>query len=334
MTGAAEEAVRAALAGALPLWFGPGARLASLGPARQHAWSHQFALEAHTASGRRRLVVKVPRWEGVATLEEAVAAGPQEATRQEHAALVAVVAAVDAAGDSGLAAVVPVGYLAGVNAVVTERLEAVPLRSLLGWGPGGVGRRVELLQRAGRWLRLYHDRVAGAEAGALDGCALAAEVERLPAGRRGGSREAAALARRARERHGAPAAVGATHGDFNLSNVLATPDGRVAALDPNLVPGPLLEDAAKFLTDLRMRRGRAVTMGVLGRGGLRRAEAAFLDGYGGADPALLRLLQGVAALRRGAEMEERLAGAPGLLRRAATAVVRRYVAAELARLAS
>lgn len=330
-----EEAVarvRAAVAAALPDWYGGEARLVSFRGPETHAWSHQFAAEADTASGRKHLVVKVPCWEEAPTLEAALAAGPQQSTRKEHATLVALAAAVAASGDPGLAAVSPLGYLPEANAVVTERLEAVPLRACLGRRPGAEGRQAEVLRRAGRALRLYHDRVAGAAPGRLDGSSLAAELAESAATDAIPRTAVVALAQEARDRDHSAALVGDSHGDFNLANVLVTTDGRVAVLDPNLVPGPLLADVAKLLTDLRMRRARSLTLGLLGRRGLRVAEAAFLGGYGPADPALLGFLRRVAAVRRGREMAGRLTTRRGVLRRAAGAVLRRYVAAELARL--
>ncbi|MFH1331461.1 MAG: aminoglycoside phosphotransferase family protein [Actinomycetota bacterium] len=327
--------VRARLAAEVPRWYGAGAGLTSPCAPQEHPWSFQFAVVVETSAGRRHLVVKVPRWEEAPTLEAALAAGPQESTRREHATLEAIADAVGASGDPGLAAVAPVAYLPDINAVVTERLEAGPLRSRLGPRPGAEGRQAAVLRRAGRWLRLYHDRVAGAAPGRFDGAALALELERVAAVvARPSLREAlAGLARRARERDGVEAVVGATHGDFNLANVLVTGDGRVAVLDPNLVPGPLLQDAAKLLTDLRMRRARAVARGRVGRRGLAAAEAAFLEGYGPADSGLLGFLRDVAAARRGIEMEERLAGRPWLLRAPAQAVLLRYAVAESSRFA-
>ena len=324
--------VRAAVAAAVPEWYGPSGRLAFFEGPEAHAWSHQFGALVETASSRRWLVVKIPRWEGAPTLEAALAAGPQESTRREHATLVALAAAVSAADDPGLATVVPVGYLPEVNAVVTERLDAAPLRARLGWWPGAERRQVEVLRRAGRALRLYHDRVALAASGQFDGALAAGEIEE--AADRGLARREPllALAGEARRRHGAAVTVGATHGDFNLANVLVTADGRVAVLDPNLVPGPLLADAAKLLTDLRMRRERSLTLGVFGRRGLRAAESAFLEGYGAAGGEMLGLLRALATVRRGREMTERLAPRPAIVRRFATPLLRRYVALELARL--
>jgi hypothetical protein len=326
--------VRSALEAAVPAWCGPGAEVATLSGPQTHAWSFQFDLAVQAPAGGRRLVVKIPRWDEAPTLSAALAAGPQEGTRQEHAALEALAAAVAGSGDPGLAAVAPVAYLPGINAVVTERLQAVPLRSRLGRWPGSEGRQAETLRRAGRALRLYHDSVAAAVAAVLDGEVLAAGLEGDAARLGAGSWPAAlaSLARQARALHGRPARLGAAHGDFNLANVLVTGDGRVAILDPNLVPGPLLADAAKFLTDLRMRRSRALTLGLLGNRGSAAAEAAFLEGYGPADLSLLGLLRAVASVRRSVEMEQRLAAWPAALRLPATPLLRRYPAGESSRL--
>lgn len=330
------DRVRAALDAAVPLWYHPGARIVSLSGPETHAWSFQFDLAVAAGSERRRLVVKIPRWEEAPTLDRTLAAGPQEGTRREYATLEALAAAVAGNGDPGLMAVTPVAYLPEINAVVTERLEAAPLRSRLGRWPGSEGRRAEVLRRAGRALRLYHDAVAGAGEGPLDGDTLAAELEGEAARTGGGPSPwpaaLASLARQARKRHGERAVLGATHGDFNLANVLVTGEGRVAVLDPNLVPGPLLADAAKLLTDLRMRRSRALALGLLGRRGLAAAEAAFLEGYGPADASLLGFLRAVATVRRGLEMEQRLAAWPGALRRPAAPLLRRYPVAESSRL--
>lgn len=337
MTGReAANRVRAALEAAAPLWYGPRAEVVRLSGLEAHPWSFQFDLVVAAPAGRHRLVVKIPRWDEAPTLASALAAGPQEGTGREHAALEALAAAVGGSGDPGLVAVAPVAYLREINAVVTERLEAVPLRSRLGRWPGSEGRQAETLRRAGRALRLYHDSVAGAVEAAFDGEGLGADLEgeaaRLGAGGSPWRAVLASLALQARGHHGGPAVVGAAHGDFNLANVLVTGDGRVAILDPNLVSGPLLADAAKLLTDLRMVRWRVLSLGLLGRRGSTAAERAFLEGYGQADASLLGFLRAVATVRRGLEMEQRLAAWPALLRRPAARLLRRYPLAELLRL--
>jgi aminoglycoside phosphotransferase (APT) family kinase protein len=332
----AEARVREVLAAAVPRWYGEGARLASLTGPVQHSWSFQFALGVTGEAGLRRLVVKIPRWEEAPDLEAALAAGPQEATRAEYAALEAVAAAVAASGDPGLAAVVAVGYLEPLNAIVTERLDAAPLGRSLGLMPGGEGRRAAWLHAAGRWLRLYHRQVAGARPGPLDVSSLAFDLERavdgLPRRRRALVDAVGALSRRLAAVQGVEVTLVRTHGDFNLANLLVTGDGRVAVLDPNLVPGPALADLARLLTDLRTRRIRSLTLGRVGGRGLEAAEQAFLDGYGPSDLALLPLLRAVATARRWVEMEQNLTGA-GTWRRVAAWMAGRYLAAEVARLA-
>ena len=126
------DAVGAAIAssrGEIVEWHGPTAR----------DWSWHFRARARNAESA--LLIKVPRWEGIATLEAALAAGPQSATAAEYSALEQIRGAVSAANDSGLAAIVPVAYVPAVNAVVMEQLEATPLRARLGVGRGTRRRR-------------------------------------------------------------------------------------------------------------------------------------------------------------------------------------------------
>jgi hypothetical protein len=109
---------------------------------------------------------------------------------------------------------------------------------------------------------------------------------------------------------GAPVRVGRLHGDFNLSNVLVTPAGRVASIDTNRAEGPVAADLARFLTDLRTHKERALTLGMRPR--RRRVEAwgaAFLVGYGPTGDGALPALLGLALVERWAELEDRLGGA-------------------------
>jgi len=331
--------VWARLAAEVPRWYGETARLVRITGPERRDWSFQFSLEVAAPAGRRRLVAKIPRWEEAPTLEAALSAGAQAATRREQAALQAIATALAAQGDPTLVAVVPVAYLADLNAIVTERLEAAPLRSRLGLLPGAEGRRAAWFGAAGRWLRLYHQQVGGAAPGRFDGAGLASALEVAAGSCQGVARPLqeilVALSHRARRQDGAALVTAATHGDFNLSNVLVTGDGRVAVLDPNLVPGPALEDAAKLLTDLRTRRARALTMGRLGGAGVEEAEAAFLAGYGPADLNLLPFFRAVATARRWVEMEGRLTGPrrhPML--RLGAVPMRRYLASEVERWAA
>ena len=115
-----------------------------------------------------------------------------------------------------------------------------------------------------------------------------------------------------------------THGDFGPSNVMVTPEGRVAVIDPNLVFGPVEQDAAKLAVALRTGRGRLIA-GTRWRGP-DRFERALLDGYGSVDAGLYRLCRGMAVAHRWVEIESMKRGP----RRLALVPARRVLAAELA----
>jgi len=303
----AERAVGRAVSDAVPGWFGAEARLESLSAPARHSWSHQFRGVVAAADRSVEIAVKVPRWDEAPTLEDALAAGPQADTAREFDELVAVHRAVAEAGDERLTAVIPVGYLPAANAIVTEVLDAVPLRVLVRRGRVAA----ETLNAAGRWLRLYHARIGRVhDVPAPTGDLLAALADVGPSCPEGLRR----LASRARDAvvrlEGAPVRVGMLHGDFNLSNVLVTPRGRVASLDTNRAEGPVAADLARFLTDLRTHKERALTLGM--RPGRRRVEAwgaAFLAGYGPTGDGALPALLGVALVERWADLEDRLGGA-------------------------
>jgi hypothetical protein len=302
------EAVRRAVAAHVADWYGPGAELVLLGEGRQHSWSYQFRGLVGVGATEVPIAVKVPRWEEAPTLGEALAAGPQPDTQREYAELAAIKAAVDRRGDEGLAAVAPIGYLPEVNAIVTEAIDAAPLRSHLRVRPDPSG----LFAAAGRWLRLFHDRVGGAlEApfpvgwfvGHLDG--LAAGAGRWP----DLLRRYHGVARAAVEAlEGTPVRAGGLHGDFNLSNVLVTADRRVAGIDTNRGEGPVAVDLARLITDLRTHKGRALTFGLRPpSSAVRQWQGAFLDGYGYPDDPALPAVRAVAVTERWAEIEHRIA---------------------------
>jgi len=182
------------------------------GPRRQD-WSWQF----DAVGGGTRLLIKVPRWAGVDTLDDAVAAGPQPDTQGEFAALSAMAAAVAGSGDRRLAAVQPVVYVPGVNAVVLEWLDAIPLAARLGWTvPAATAG--SLLGSTGAWLRVCHDAIGAWVVEPFDGKATAAAwhgaVDSLHDSPSGIAQAAERVAAAAGRLDGHPVQVGTIHGDL------------------------------------------------------------------------------------------------------------------------
>lgn len=294
----ATDRIRAAVAASLPPGYGAINRWSR---PRQGDWSWMFEAETGGAAPAT-LLVKVPRWEEAADLGAALNAGPQADTEEEFRALESIAAAVAAAGDPGLTAVVPVAYVREVNAVVTERLRAVPLHERL----GRTGDAATLFGRVGRWLRVFHatsdQQLVPFEAD---------EIERLEdAGHRGALGDAiAAVAAVARNRSGRPVSVGVLHGDLSLRNVLVTIDDRVAVIDPNRYRGRIAGDAAHLLTEVRLGRRQLITSGAFRRRSrVEQWAEAIIDGYPEIDADGLAYERAVAAVRRWVEVEGRTKG--------------------------
>jgi len=311
-----DEVERALPSSRLPLtgWSAPRAR----------EWSWHF----DAVGGGGRLLVKVPRWEGVDTLEAALAAGPQEDTAGEFSSLQSVFDAVARSGDPGLAAVRPVAYVPAVNAIVLDRLDAVPLVSRLTWSTS-VAAGIDVLDRVGRLLRLLHG-IGGFVDAPFDGRSAAARLrERFAGGPAAIQIVGESVARMAERLDGRAVATGTIHGDFSRRNILVTRDDRVAAIDPNRYTGSAASDLAHLAAELVLGRSRLVTLGLVpGAVRVHRWVAALVDGYGPHDEAFFEYEWAVEGLARWIDLEQGRSGPAGLL----VTVNRRLFRSEIARL--
>jgi len=300
---AAADRVRRAVERALPVAYGGVIRWS--GPTGGE-WSWMFAALTG-GQAPAALLVKVPRWDQAPDLPAALAAGPQRDTEEEFRALEAIAAVVAGAGDPGLTAVVPVAYVAEVNAIVTERLNARPIRRRLGRGRGDAA---ALFGRVGRWLRVFHasgSPTTGTFPATAEEAAFTDIAGRAGRGDLGDA--AAALAAAARRREGRAVATGVLHGDLSLGNVLVTIDDRVAVIDPNRYPGRLAVDPAHLLTEARLGRRQLAGAGLTRRAGVvERWTDALLEGYPGLDPDLVAYERAAATVRRWASLEEAVRG--------------------------
>lgn len=285
------DVVRAAVSDAVRGRYGPIVRWDGPYP---REWSWQF--HADTAGrGPTSLVIKVPKWEETPDLDTALAAGPQEDTRAEFDALTTIRDAVLRSGDAGLAVVVPVAYVPEVNAIVMERLNARPLRSLLGWRRDGdlLG---EVFARLGRWLALFHD-LGATDPEPFDGRGRPVPI--LPVGSPVLVEASDRLAAVARRLDGVVSDAGTIHGDLTLGNVLVTIDHRVAVIDPNRSSGRPSQDSAHLLTEVRLGRGQLLTAGRLRPPRtVARWRDALVASQPRLDPRVLRHDEAAAAMER------------------------------------
>lgn len=326
------EPIRTAVSTAVAEFFGRGATVEEWHGPEQREWSWQFAFRVAGVAGGE-FIAKVPRWEEAPTLEAAVAAGEQAATAAEFAGLVEIADAVAASGDPGLAAVEPVVFVGPVNTIVMRRLEAVRLRSRVGV-VRSKGDVAALFTRLGRWLALFHG-LGGVERIAWDPAAeqrrLAALERRLqaaeiPSGRLGEA--IASLGAWVDSFKGVDEPSAPTHGDLNMSNVLVTPDDRVAVIDPNRSQGFVLDDAARVITDVRLEKRQLAGGWLLRRLATADGWERSLTSAGGyATEALLPYRLARHAVERWVEAESTSAGPARL----GLVVARRLLSAETKR---
>lgn len=146
-----------------------------------------------------------------------------------------------------------------------------------------------LMERAGGWLRLFHDAPSPVDLPArqerTDDVALALRsfgdfvLTEHP------SRELAEIVDRAVAATGSlpdPLPVRPTHGDFAPRNLIVGPDGRLTAIDLlGRWRAPIYEDLATFLVSLHSGRQIALTGGRSLRRPVEVLEEHFLAGYAG-----------------------------------------------------
>lgn len=227
----------------------------------------------------RRLFGKLALPEGMATpladrprLVPVLGGGTR--LRSEGDALARLAAAIP--GDHpDLAAVSVVHCQESPAALVVDWVEGEALSIALRPRPRPAHDRAELVSRAGRWLRFFHELSDGEPiayeypADVLEWLKVVADYLH-PAPARWTSL-IAAVAHAVEEHDGLRPQVALHHGDMAARNLMVRPDGRLVGIDAGVEwQAPRSHDLAVFLTDLRMRSSWRTQARIPG----------FISGYG------------------------------------------------------
>ncbi|HEX8683674.1 MAG TPA: phosphotransferase [Ardenticatenaceae bacterium] len=321
------------LTGHVAGWFGENARLAEGDPSvTERTWSYMMRYEIAVPDGAdTALLVKIPREPGIVTLDGAVKAERwYRATRLEYDTLQAIATTFE--GEEGFCSIRPFAYVPEWNALVMEEMPSQTLKKALLQRRMVLGGAEEwqtfetVLNRAGQWLRIFHDRLGNPESEPFDVAGARGEIERELSRLDVATRQQvdarplrAAFDRALAGLQRAVVPIATLHGDYNCVNVLVCADGRVSALDMNeSVRGSIYQDLATLLTDLSTRKAIALVYGLTGKGRrLERCSGAVLKGYFGQQPynrEVLNLACALAVVRKWTRDEEAMAGGKATVR--------------------
>jgi hypothetical protein len=316
-------------------WFGEGTTLTTPLPVIQsRKWSYLMRYGVRMPAGLdTALLVKIPREPGILTLDGAIKAEQwYAATRLEYDTLQAIATTFTEVSTEIFCTIRPLVYLPQWNAIVMEEMPAQPLKSALLKGRMIVGMAEDwhqfetALNRAGCWLRIFHEKLGNLTYQPFNAVDVRAEIERdlnhleaVTARKVDTKTLRVAFERSLIALQKASVPVAALHGDFNCANILLSPDGRVSALDMNNnLRGSVYQDLATLITDLFTRKQAFMAYGLFVRNHrLERGADAVLEGYFGAEPynqELLNVACALAITRKWIRDEEALAQSSAAVR--------------------
>lgn len=306
------DAVAARAAAEVGTWFPEfGDRAPHVGLVSGETRSRCFLYRVHlTCDGLTRpVMVKVRHsdanlrrldlWQDRPILAPVRTMSDESTAQREYAGLRLIEDALRDEGTGRFGVLRPLAWMPEHAAIVTDFVQQPTLRTvLLGTSRFRVRARSRLdatpWGNAGAWLRAFHDHQTSmvlpprADTAAHVG-GLYEQFADFLADRIGPrplleelSASGTEIACRALPAQ-LPLATG--HGDFVANNMFTTAEGRITVFDPlPMWRAPVYQDIATLLVGLRALPVQAITQGLaLPRPAVARYEAAFLDGYFGAD---------------------------------------------------
>lgn len=288
----------------LPGWFGPQAGLAGAPTFHARRWSFFFRYPIQAADAHKTaILVKMRHLENMGVAEAAADEKMGREIKDEYESLRLIETIFSRHAEARLFyAIHALAWYEDLNAIVMEEADIRPLKSFFHapamWVEGKARRRLEtFLERAGRWLRIYHDHSGHAREGPLFHQSLYKESrEKLRIIEASPEKPDLSFARellknlyRTYGEKNLPYNV--LHHNFSVNNVFVTGDGKICSFDPHHEPGPLYYDLAKLIVDLQTSSLQVVSRGRLAPDArLKTFNEAFLDGYFQGSPVDRRAL--------------------------------------------
>jgi hypothetical protein len=273
----------------------------------------------------RSLLVKIPHQSWMKTIDEAVNSEQICAeVKFEYDILRSIARVIADSKESQLCALNPVGYLADLNALVTEEICLVMLKHKLTKVPVALGAQkawddfTVQLRLAGKWLQIIHTSFSRGKEVVLESLDLFGQVSMkfaLLEEKNMGSLNPLQIKIKSLydliSNEKIP--MSAAHDDYQLGNIFVTNEGKVGVLDPNWKDDqPIYGDLSKLIIDPMTRKMQVALHGLSFRPSLQVTyEREILAGYFGDklfSEAVLCFFCALAILEKWNSNEEILAG--------------------------
>jgi len=282
----------------LTSWYGENATLVQPPEFQPRNWSVFIRYKVNTANdGQKAILVKIRRLRDSELMDSINNQGLREEGQEDYKALKVIEELFGKNGSledvKGVYSTVrPLAFFEELSALVMEELDARPLRKKFmdlktAYQPDHQKKIEDLLNSAGRWLRIFHEKLGNMQEGPFfDNPIREAMEKNLETIETTSQLDFSSLRKKLDtaqdELKDNMITHGLLHRDFNCANVLVSNDGRIGVLDFHFVRGPIYIDIAKILTDIQTYSLQSFSQGnFISSRLMARFHQSVLNGYFG-----------------------------------------------------
>lgn len=262
----------------LPEWYGNGSTL-DIGNISLHLYPYSFFINfpITTEYGQKDLLAKINRDPDCEEMCDAVVVKKfRERAKEEFAVMQSIWEAFDRETETDCIAVQPFEYVGKWNAIVMQKIDGKPLKGVLLQPSMALRSRKVINQLLGlvrsstRWLRIFHERVSVMEYVTLPEKNVWSTISRslsrldqLSGGNIAIESYQLSFRKAMEDLRGEKVPVGVVHDDYHYSNILATRDNKICAIDNSgNYQACAYVDLATFITDPQTRMVQVITGGL------------------------------------------------------------------------